>query len=146
MPFRAATFDVVTSVAAFEHFLAVPTVMDEVQRVLRPGGVFWACVHLFTSLSGAHNIGYQDVPAKRLPKGAEPWDHLRRQRLPFTVPLNRWRRADYADAMAQRFRNVQSYCAIQEGADWLTDDVVSELAGYDHDELTCAAFVVVGQR
>src|SRR5574341_1852275 len=41
LPFRDSSFDVVTSVAAFEHFLDVKKVLEEVDRVLRPGGLVW---------------------------------------------------------------------------------------------------------
>src|SRR6266542_3202580 len=53
---RAYGFDLATSVAAFEHFLDVPAVVTELHRVLRPGGVVWVCVHLFTSPTGGHNL------------------------------------------------------------------------------------------
>ena len=77
------SFDLVTSVAAFEHFLNVPTVLKETHRVLRPGGLLWALVHLFSSPSGGHNVSTSQVPLRTLPPGIEPWDHLRKQRLPF---------------------------------------------------------------
>ena len=39
LPFRSNSFDLVTSVAAFEHFLDVRTVIEEVKRVLRAGSL-----------------------------------------------------------------------------------------------------------
>lgn len=38
LPYPDASFDLVTSIAAFEHFLDVPSVVAELHRVLRPGG------------------------------------------------------------------------------------------------------------
>ena len=62
LPFKDCTFDLVTSIAAFEHLQNVPAVVSEMQRVMKPGGVAWISIHLFTSLSGGHNIGYRFGP------------------------------------------------------------------------------------
>ena len=40
LPYRPSTFDLVFSFAAFEHFAAPAQVVEEVARVLRPGGYF----------------------------------------------------------------------------------------------------------
>src|SRR5919198_870583 len=52
LPFPDNSFDLGTSVAAFEHFLDVPSVVAELYRVVRPGGLMWVGIHLFTSPSG----------------------------------------------------------------------------------------------
>lgn len=143
LPFADASFDLVTSVAAFEHFLDVPRVVAELARVVRAGGIVWACMHLFTSPSGGHNLGFVEVPLRRVPWGAEPWDHLRARRLPFTVPLNEWRAHQYRDAFAQHFEIVKEYCAIREGEHFLTAELERELSAYSRDELTCGARVFV---
>ena len=95
LPFRDDSFDVITSVAAFEHFLEVPQVLKEIHRTARPGGLVWVLVHLFSSPSGGHNVNMSQVPLRKLPLGIDPWDHLRKRRLPFHVPLNQWRRDQY---------------------------------------------------
>jgi SAM-dependent methyltransferase len=77
LPFPDSSFDLVTSVAAFEHFLNVPPVVSEVARVLKPGGLIYARIHLFTCPSGGHNVRVTEIPLCHLPKGVEPWDHLR---------------------------------------------------------------------
>lgn len=38
LPFPNNAFELITSVAAFEHFLNVPTVVAELHRIVRPGG------------------------------------------------------------------------------------------------------------
>jgi SAM-dependent methyltransferase len=146
LPFASGFFDLATSVAAFEHFLEVPHVIDEIQRVLRPGGLAWICIHIFTSPSGGHNVRLLEVPLRTLPSGTEPWDHLRQRRLPFTVPLNEWRIQQYLDAFQSRFEIIKSYCAIREGEQWLTPAIEAELSQYSRDELTCAAFVIVARK
>ena len=115
LPFAARSFDLVTSVAAFEHFLHVPLVVQECCRVLKPGGIIWIVVHLFTCPSGGHNVKLMEIPLRSLPKGVEPWDHLRKRRLPFHVPLNEWRIHQYLEAFARHFEIVKHYCAMREG-------------------------------
>jgi len=146
LPFRDASFDLVTSVAAFEHFLDVPRVIDELHRVVRPGAVVWACIHLFASPSGGHNVTLTEVPLRTLPRGIDAWDHLRRRRLPFHVPLNEWRRDQFLAAFERRFDVVNHYCAIREGEQWLSPSIRMELSAFSEDELTCAAYVIVARK
>lgn len=146
LPFRDASFDVVTSVAAFEHFLEVPVVLEEVERVVRPGGLVWVLVHLFSSPSGGHNVSLSELPLRTVPRGIDPWDHLRKRRLPFHVPLNKWRRDDYLREFGKRFKLLKHYCAVREGEHLLTNKIESELSGFTRDELTCGAYVIVAQR
>ncbi|NWG21483.1 MAG: class I SAM-dependent methyltransferase [Chloroflexi bacterium] len=148
LPFADHTFDLVTSIAAFEHFLDVPAVLSEVARVLRPGGVIWALVHLFTSPSGGHNLSFTEVPLQHIPPGVEPWDHLRSRRLPFNVPLNEWRAHQYLAEFGRHLEVLKQYCATREGETWLNTPEAAELlqAGYTADELTCCAYVIVARK
>jgi len=146
LPFRNESFDLVTSVAAFEHFLDVPTVLKEMFRVIRPGGFAWVLVHLFASLSGGHNVSLSEVPLRTIPRGIDPWDHLRRRRLPFHVPLNEWRRDRYLDEFGRHFEVLKHYCALHEGESVITPQIESELSGYSRDELTCGAYVILARK
>jgi len=146
LPFAANCFDLVTSVAAFEHFLDVPGAVAELHRVLRPAGLAWVLIHLFTSPSGAHNLTLTEVPLRTIPKGVDPWDHLRKRKLPIRVSLNEWRRDQHLEAFARRFEILKHYCAIREGEEFLTPEVQGALAQYDRNELTCGAYVVVARK
>jgi SAM-dependent methyltransferase len=146
LPFHGDSFDLVTSVAAFEHFLNVPTVLKETHRVLRPGGLLWALVHLFSSPSGGHNVSTSQVPLRTLPPGIEPWDHLRKQRLPFHVPLNQWRLNQYLGEFCKNFEIIKHYCALREGEHLLTSEIEQELSGYSRDDLTCGAYVIAARK
>lgn len=146
LPFAAESFDLVMSVLAFEHFMDVPGTIAEVARVLRPGGVLWACIHPFTCLSGAHNLGRIGTPVRRIPAGVEPWDHLRKRRLPFPVPLNEWRIPQYLGAFAQRLQIVRRYCLTREGERWLTPELQTELRDYAPEELICMRYVIVARK
>jgi SAM-dependent methyltransferase len=146
LPFPGASFDLVTSVAAFEHFLDVPAVIGELARVLRPGGLIWAAIHIFTAPSGGHNLSFAEVPLRSVPPGVEPWDHLRRRRLPFTVPLNEWRICQYLEAFGRQLELLRHYCPMREGEHLLTPELEAELAGYTRDELTAGAYIVVARK
>ncbi len=146
LPFANDIFDLATSVAAFEHFLDVPTVVAELHRVLRPNGIAWVCIHLFTSPSGGHNISFAEVPLHAVPYGIDPWDHLRKRRLPFPVPLNEWRSDEYLETFARHFQVIDHYCAMREGEQFLTPEIETELADYRRDELTCLAFIIVARK
>jgi ubiquinone/menaquinone biosynthesis C-methylase UbiE len=143
LPFREQSLDLVTSVAAFEHFLDVPSVLKEVHRVLKPGGFAWVLVHPFSSLSGGHNVSLSEVPLRAIPRGIDPWDHLRKRRLSFHVPLNEWRRDRYLEEFRRYFKVVKHYCALREGENIITSEIESELSDYSRDELTCGAYVIV---
>jgi SAM-dependent methyltransferase len=147
LPFADQSFDLAISCAAFEHFLDIPAMLDELHRVLRPGGLVWSIIHIFTSPSGGHNVSFTQYPLRSLPAGAEPWDHLRRRKLPPAgVPLNRWRKGQYLEAFARRFEVLKSYTALREGGQWLTPEVAAELNAYSADELTCAHYVIVARK
>ncbi|WP_129671611.1 methyltransferase domain-containing protein [Candidatus Chloroploca sp. Khr17] len=146
LPFAAASFDLAVSQAAFEHFLDVPAVVQDLARVVRPGGMLWIGIHLFTSPSGGHNVSFTQYPLRTLPRGAEPWDHLRQRRRPFTVPLNQWRKHQYLEAFAQHFAILKAYCNLREGEQWLTPALEAELSAYTRDELTCATLVIVARK
>lgn len=146
LPLPHNTFDLVTSVAAFEHFLAVPMVVAELQRVVRPGGVVYVRIHLFTCPSGGHNVRITEIPLRSVPRRVDPWDHLRKRILPFHVPLNEWRRDQYLAEFQKHFEILKHYCAMREGEHLLTPEIESELADYSRDELTCGAYVIVARK
>lgn len=145
LPFPDAAFDLAVSAAAFEHFLDVPAVVADLRRVLRPGGVAWVAVHLFTCVTGGHNLTFT-YPVPAPPAGVELWDHLRRRRLPFTVPLNEWRRDQYVAEFARHFEVVKVYCRVREGEELLTPAIAAELSAYSRDELTCGQLVIVARK
>lgn len=146
LPFPSESFDLATSIAAFEHFLDVPSVVEELYRVLRPGAFVWVCIHLFTSLSGGHNLSFAQIPIRTIPSHVHPWDHLRERRLPFHVPLNEWRMSQYVEEFGRHFELVRHYCALHEGDHFLTPELKAELKEYSRDELTCYAYIILARK
>jgi SAM-dependent methyltransferase len=146
LPFTENSFDLVTSIAAFEHFYDVPSVVAETRRVLRPGGLAWVLIHLFTSPSGGHNISLTEIPLRTIPSDVDPWDHLRKRRIPFHVPLNEWRTDRYVEAFKSQFQILKQYCAMREGEEFLTPEIEVELSAYSRDELTCGSYVILARK
>jgi SAM-dependent methyltransferase len=146
LPFAADTFELITSIAAFEHFLDVPQVVSELRRVTRPGGLAWVCIHPFTALSGGHNLSLTEIPIRHVPDNVEPWDHLRQRRLPFHVPLNEWRVNQYLDCVSQHFEILKHYCALREGEKFFTPEVERALPAYTREEVTCLAYIIMARK
>ncbi len=129
LPFDDASFDVVISNAVFEHLPDVPAALAQVARVLKPGGVCHIGIHLFPSLSGGHHMAWA-FPDESVPEGIPPWDHLRENRFPAHVYLNRLRESDYqaAFAAAPALELLEWVTARTEGESLLTPEIERELA------------------
>lgn len=146
LPFRSESFDFVTSIAAFEHFLDVPSVVSELSRVLTSEGLVWVCIHPFSCPSGGHNVSFTQIPLRRIRPGTNAWDHLRRRNIPICVPLNEWRLSEYLKMFARHFQIIKHYCALREGVEFLTNEIAAELAEYSVEELTCHAYVILARK
>jgi SAM-dependent methyltransferase len=94
MDFPDNQFDVVFSRAVFEHLADPASVISEIRRVLKPGGVMFVALHLFTSDSGCHDTRIFVGQRAALPF----WAHLRpehHQEVRSNSYLNRLRLADW---------------------------------------------------
>ncbi|MBN2311617.1 MAG: class I SAM-dependent methyltransferase [Candidatus Hydrogenedentes bacterium] len=108
MEFPDASFDFVVSFAVFEHLPEPGRVLDEINRVLKPGGGALIVVHLYTSDNGCHDprifAGHRD----ELPL----WSHLRPEHAGKVRPnsylnklrLDEWRAVFREKAPSVRFR------------------------------------------
>ncbi len=149
LPFPDGTFDAVISNAVFEHVPDVGAAVGEVARVLRPGGVCHIAIHLFPSLSGGHHMAWA-FPDQSIPENVPPWDHLRENRFPAHVYLNKLKESDYRAAFAAEPRlELLDWVAIwTEGEVLLTPALERELAGrgYAREDLTKREVVVIARR
>ena len=143
LQFTDASFDVVYSNAAWEHFADVSRVNSEVARVLRPGGFAYIEIHLFPSLSGGHDLPWI-VPGKTDLGGVTPWRHLRDQSWKPPVYLNRLREKDYHRLFAENheFEIVEWKTEFTEGEQFITEELLHDLPDFTPDELTKRSVIV----
>jgi SAM-dependent methyltransferase len=107
MAFPDNQFDVIFSRAVFEHLPNPPAVISEMCRVLKPGGVMFVVLHLFTSDSGCHDT--RIFLGKR--GGLPFWAHLRPEHenaVRSNSYLNRLRLADWK----QMFHSSMPDCKV----------------------------------
>jgi SAM-dependent methyltransferase len=106
MSFPNASFDVVFSRAVFEHLESPGDVLREVARVLRPGGVFYCLLHLYSSYSGCHDIRIFANRSGDLPL----WSHLREEhkhRVIQNTYLNRLLLREWQSLLSESLPGVQ---------------------------------------
>ncbi|TFV58288.1 methyltransferase domain-containing protein [Mycobacterium sp. PS03-16] len=140
MPWPDSSFDFIYSFSVFEHVNDPAKCLDEVIRVLKPGGVFCISTHMYTSDSGAHD------PRSFLPRHADlaPWAHLRPAHQNSVKPnayCNAWRNGQWEDLFQERCPGVS--LRNNRSPEWLVPELAKlrsagELAEYSDDELlTC---------
>jgi SAM-dependent methyltransferase len=170
LPFPDQSFDMVYSIATFEHVADPKSVFDEILRLVKVGGYFYVQAGpLYHSPFGHHMFSYF---------GEYPWIHLRKspvQILRYAETTGAAARIkedmvvsaeDYINSMLSR-RHINgrlldqygldalrsredireiSFAISYEGADLLTPDIIAELSDYDQNWLVQHGFEIVGQR
>jgi SAM-dependent methyltransferase len=142
LPFADRIFDVVVSTNAFEHIDNVDGAVQEIARVLKPGGLAHIDIHLFTSLSGGHHLEWT-WPERDVARSAPAWDHLRRNVQPVDYHLNGQRERSYRASFENHLRIVDWLRGRREGARYLTPALKAELAEYSEDELLTRNVIVI---
>lgn len=105
MTFPDGSFDCVFSHSCFEHLGEPGDVIRQVARVLRPGGLAYVDVHLYTSDSGCHDVRIFSGRRQSIP----PWSHLRpryRHLVQSNSYLNEIRLAQWRDLFSQHWPGV----------------------------------------
>lgn len=141
------TYDVIHSNATWEHIKDVRAANRTIAHALRPGGVAYIEIHLFPSLSGGHDLPWI-TPGRTVLGDVRPWQHLRTGDWQAPVFLNRLRERDYRQAFEETdgLSIVEWRTEFTEGKEFLTPDLLRELADYDADELTKRSIIVVVQK
>jgi SAM-dependent methyltransferase len=148
MTFPNDTFGFVCSYSVFEHIDDPGAALKEVTRVLRPGGVAYISVHLYTSHSGAH-----DPTIMAAGKPVPPlWPHLRPALQSTVQPstylnhfsLEQWRTLFSEVMPGVHFVNERQDDEIGDGLKELR--AKGELLEYTDEELMTVNFVAVWKK
>lgn len=149
MTFADQSFDFVFSHSVFEHLTEPVTVMDEVVRVLKPGGAAYLSVHLYTSDSGCHDPRIFSGHRDKLPR----WSHLRARYADRVSPnayLNKLRLSEWQQLFRSRMPDVY-FDYIQYDNERLASGLeeirsVGELSEYTDQELLTVNVVAVWRK
>jgi SAM-dependent methyltransferase len=145
MTFPDACFDFVFSRSVFEHIAQPEAAVEEVARVLAPGGCAHIIVHLYTSDSGCHDVRILAGRRGDLPL----WSHLRARYSHKVRPnsfLNQLRLAEWQAIFdrhmpgARHLRTPDANPTLHESLDALRR--AGELADYTDEELLTVALNV----
>jgi SAM-dependent methyltransferase len=149
MTFGDATFDFVFSCSTFEHLSNPGAVIDQINRVLRPGGIAHITLHLYTSDSGCHDPRISAGRREELPL----WSHLREQhfgKAQGNAYLNKIGLADWRRLFLSKMPNV-SLRAIEDKNQALRTELArlrsgGELSDYSDEELLTVELVALWKR
>jgi SAM-dependent methyltransferase len=151
-PLPSGSFDLIASNAVLEHVQDVPGFASEVARLLDTGGYFYAIIHSYYSVSGGHNMEWA-YPDEQPSKNVPPWDHLRENRFPAWVYLNRCLPDQFKDAFAPRLQllsfegvGIDHEPGQLEGERLLTPGIAAELKAYPRDLLLTRAWRLIARK
>ena len=133
LDFPSNYFDFIFSNAVFEHMDNIDAACGELARVLKPEGYAYCGIHLYPSLSGGHNLEWA-YPDEQPSKVVPPWDHLRKNRFPAHVYLNKLKKGEYV-SIFNRYCDVHDIILSFEGESLLTNGILSEISGYSKEDL-----------
>jgi len=146
------SFDLIVSNAVLEHVVDVPLFAREIERLLVSGGFFYSIAHNFYSLSGGHNMDWafpDEFPSSKVP----PWDHLRENKYPVSVYLNRHKPEDYQNAFSEHLevvifesRDINHDPGGWEGESFLTRELATELAEYPKELLLTRGWCIICRK
>jgi SAM-dependent methyltransferase len=149
MAFDDATFDFVFSYSTFEHLADPGAVIDQINRVLRPGGVAYINLHLYTSDSGCHDPRISAGRREELPF----WAHLRPahfKKVRGNAFLNGMRLAEWHQLFFSKIPNVSLRLVEDENQALRTELAhlrrAGELAEYADEELLTVQLVAMWKR
>jgi SAM-dependent methyltransferase len=131
-------FDLIIIWSVFEHLPQPQAALDNVVNLLRPGGVFYISLHLYTSHNGHHDIRAFTGREDALPL----WGHLRPSTRRLINPssyLNEWRLARWRELFQtlepapDEF--LEKYDSAENFSSRLTAEERAELNEYSQEEL-----------
>lgn len=147
--FPDASFDFVHSYSVFHHLPDPGAGLRQIARVLKPAGVAYLSIHLYTSHSGSLDPRAMSVGKSLF----EPWAHLRPLHAEKVRPnayvnqlrLSEWRRLiEESFPKAMVILNPSDRTRIQQEAEELI--AAGELASYSLEELVTHEVVIYWQK
>lgn len=131
-------FDVIMSWSVFEHLPKPEQALQNVINLLKPGGVFYLSLHLYTSNNGHHDIRAFTGNEDQLPL----WAHLRPSTQAAIAPssyLNQWRLAQWRELFTamtpQHLEILEAFESYDRFQPQMTEQLRTELAEYTDEEL-----------
>jgi len=148
MRFPSNHFDGVFSFSVFEHIRYPHDALLEVRRVLKPEGVFYLDLHLYTSIYGDHDPRAGEDVSATVP----PWKHIRPSTASLRIKvcyLNKIRLSEWRAMLRDVFHSVH-FVTINGEADrnqrHLTEDIRKELTDYTEEELLTTTFIAAASK
>ena len=146
---ESGSFDLIASNAVLEHVTNVDNFAAECNRLLSDDGYLYIIVHNYFSLSGGHNLNWA-FPDTDPPKNIPAWDHLRKNKYPTHVYLNKKTPEEYQEIFSKHL-NIISFQGIgkdhepgqKEGEKFLTPEIRNELKGYSDELLLTRAYLII---
>jgi SAM-dependent methyltransferase len=143
----AGTFDVVMSWSVFEHLPDPAKAIANMILALRPGGVLYISLHLFTANNGHHDIRAFTGGDNLLP----PWGHLRSSTQDMIEPssyLNKWRLGQWRELAHEMLPGCDEVLETrnQKYAILMNDELRKELAEYSDEELYTIDVIYVWRK
>jgi SAM-dependent methyltransferase len=152
MQFPDDSFDFVYSYSVFEHLPEPSAVIDEVVRVLKPGGGSYISLHIYSSEDGCHDLRLFSNDRAEIPY----WPHLRPKLEHLIHPnayLNKVRLAEWIQVFQDRMPGVtfQFDSHDPEKAEKLKGEIAAlrqqgELADYTDDELLAVNVIAIWRK
>lgn len=149
MPLEDESFDFVYSFSVLEHIPDPGRVIDEALRIVKPGGVIYFCVHLYTSENGCHDPRIFCGRRSKIPL----WAHLRPQYcsgVRANVYLNKLRLNEWKHLFSSRLPGVH-FEYLRYGEDRLKPELnklykAGELRDFTPEELLTVNLVALWQK
>ena len=147
MDFPDETFDLIVSLATFEHVHDVANAVGELSRVMKKGAIAWVNIHLFASLSGGHHPEWS-YPGSTTASRVPPWDHLREKKYPVHgCYLNKLREDEYLRIFGERLEIIEVLDeGMGEGKAFLTPNIRRELSNYSDEELLKRGITIIAKK
>ncbi len=144
LPFEDNYFDLIISNAVFEHIRDVPGAIRELTRISKPAGILYNVIHLYPSLSGGHNLQWA-FPEKSVPHDVPAWDHLRQNKCPTHIYLNKYRESDYRKYFEEYTHILDWLDGAFEGRGLLTPEIRADLPDYSEADLLKRDIIVISR-